>query len=692
VKRKSELGDCRDLVLGESVDHLHIRRKAVVTGFTEDLKQEIADDCRVITVSISEWETEEVMTNLKWKLQKRLSRPDYWLNKLKTIGANIELFGFGVGASVELDENPDYSDVRHYLQDVAKKTDERVVLFLDYHGGRPVDGFKWVPKLRPLPENAVLVTDGFQRCELDESEEFEIGRLSESQTIEYLQQVEDDLSREDAREIHHTHDGNPVAIKIALEEGTLRKPLTGEHLDQLWERVYEDKFTAAQYDLLEGSAHLVDLDSRDVAMVVEKTRGECREILHNLEKEGIVSKKKAGLFTTDQYVKRYFTTRISDSELSENHHESFATYAERWVESYESQMQELSDQDEDTDGSQFFSETVDHGYTDPDLYLAIHHLSKAHEQLDINTFVEELLALNANKSGVFSLGVLAQRFFFENPKEVMTELSESILGIDEEVKSEIFSGTLDIMFGFNLQGYVSELSKGWTGEIDTEQLQSYNMSDPDEKVETIQQKYIPESFQGLPPEVKSGVVRLVILVYTDTRTAREYYRQFGGTAEKYGLDEEPFCEFLDELANLIEVLSPEGVEGEPESDRIESGLGSLNNEIRSRVELRDQLEQNRSDAQQEFQEQIERIRSKPNEIVDQFITCGDKLAETSNKVFPYLWYAFGDKMFSEIVLNQKSGEIHGEYKYWLAKREEKEKKADESELVIGHDKIESVLE
>lgn len=389
-------------------------------------------------------------------------------------------------------------------------------------------------------------------------------------------------------------------------------------------------------------------------------------------------------------MKRYVTGKLSSGELSNNHRTSFRNYAEKWVDSYESKIQELRGIEDETEGNQFILDDVDYGFTDYNLYFAIYHLSKIHNELNIDTFIEELEGVDANNPGVFAFGIIAQRFFFEQPKEVISELSKSFLGIKEEVENEIFSGTFDILMNFNLTGYVHELARGWSGEITTNELSPSNMSDPDEVVRTLQQEIHSELYQSLPPQVKTAIARISVLAYTDSRKAREYYAQFGKTAENYGLEEDPFCEYLEELGELLDLLNPiVDATDEEGKDMVETNFESLERGIRDRIELQDYLEQNRSEAQREFQQRLEKIRNRPNEIVEQYLNCGERLSGTANSLFPYLWYAIGHKQFTSIVLGQKSAEVYGEYKYWYAKREDQEDNADESKLVISLEEIES---
>lgn len=241
----------------------------------------------MVSVDISEWEYNEVMNTIRWELQRELSWVRYRISRIIAFSGSA----LGVGSGAGWEKKPDYARAKKYIEDVSMKSDEAVVLFINYHGERPVGDFGWISKLGELPNNTTLVTEGYQRCERIESEEYEIGRLAEEQTIDYLTNNKG-FSEEEAKEIHHIHDGNPVGIELALDSEDVKKPLTGDDLENLWEEVYDDKLTAEERDLLYGGSHLIDLDYRDVAMTVGKTRGECRQILGQLENKGVVSRKK----------------------------------------------------------------------------------------------------------------------------------------------------------------------------------------------------------------------------------------------------------------------------------------------------------------------------------------------------------------------------------------------------------------
>lgn len=686
MNRNSELRECRNIVDEHSPGHLHIRRRAIVTGFVNDLQTELKD-YRTVTVDISEWKRDELMETLRNELQKELSRVKYYLSHARNFGGT--LFGFGANAGVE--SRPDYTRVTDYLQQVESKTDGHLIIFINHHGKGPVDGFGWIPKL-DIPENATIVTDGYTTCELANTVQFEIGRLTESRTVEYLTRLERDIGEEEAVKIHHIHDGNPVAIQIAAEEGSLREPLSGRALDRLWNEVYHDKVTADEFDLLTDSSHLIDLDRRAVTSVTEMRRGKVRDLLGRLESKGIVSDRGAGLFTTDQYVKRYTARELSGSEFSEQHRMSFHDHAERWVEGYESRVQEMRNSSETVDEA-VSAPDFDSGLTDPNLFLAIHHLSAIHSKLDKDTFIQELRDLDAETSGVFSFGMLAQRFFFEEPMDVLQDLSEEILGIDEDIENELFSGTLGVLFDFNVQRYMTELSKGWSSNsINTNEL-NINVSQPDNVVEKIQQGIDSDLYADLPPELKTAVTHFAVIPFTDTRTARGYYQRFGKTASKYGLEEEPFVQWLGEVELLINEMSPttETASEGNQQDPHEESFKSLNNEIRDRLELEEQLKENHSQSQEEFQQRLELIRDRPDEIAKQYVRCGEQLEEMDNCMFAYLWYAVGHEVFSKVVLGKENWKIYGAHSRLSGAREQYEKSRTEEELVVTKEEIDELF-
>lgn len=687
MKRAKKILECKRHLEEESVDHLHIRRKAIVTDFTTDLRSEL-DEYRIVSVDISEWEYSELMETLRHELQKELSLPKYYFSRIVSGTASL----LGVGGGVGIEAHPDYSRTTDYLKNVSEKSGRNIAIFINYHGSNQIGEFGWIPKL-DIPETATIVTTGYRKCGLRDSTQVDVGRLDVEQTVEYLTDQHPDLSEEEAMKIHHIHDGNPVAIQIATERGSLREPLTGDALRELWERVYDDKISGAELDLLTDSSHLIDLDQRDVASVTNKTRGEAKELLRQLEDKGVVSQEQSGLFTTDHYVKRYTSAQLTGEKLSEQHRMSFHDYVEKWVDSYESRMQEIqkTGDSEETAGS-ISPPDFDVGLTDPDLFLAIHHLSEIHDQMGRETFVEELADVDADTAGMFTFGLIAQRFFFENPKVVMQDLSEHLLGIEEDIGNELFSGTLSIFFGFDIQEFMSILAEGWSGDISTEPLKTRNVSNPGEAVKRIQQGIDAELYRNLPKEVKLAIARIIAMAIVDTRTAREYYNMFGKTAQNYGLDEDAFCSWLEEVEDLVDELNPETEDSESEgSDPHEESLEALNSVIRDRTDLRKLLEENQSQAQREFQQRMEKIRNKPDEVAEQYIQCGEQLAKTENNIFPFIWYSFGHKIFTKIVLGEQNWKIYGEYKQWSGAREEQERNLGEN-VTVPKNEIESMFD
>lgn len=688
MKREREIRECKELLSDESIAHLHIRRRAIVTGFTDDLLADL-DDFRVVSVSISEWDYDELMETLRDDLQKELSRLRYYYSKLTSVGAT--LFGFGASGGVET--RPDHTRVSDYLDDVARKTENKLVVYIDC----PVDSFGgefgWIPKL-DIPANAALVTDGFHGCDLDGSAEVEVGRLDENQTIEYLTETQNGISEEQAAEIHRIHDGNPVALEIAAEEGSLSEELTGEDLNRLWMDVYDDKITGDEFDLLTESSHLIDLDQRAVTSVTEMTRGRVKEVLEGLERKGVVSKKQSGLFTTDKYVKRYTATQLTGRKLAEQHRMSFKDHVERWVDAYDARMEKMQVSPiDDDDDDQFSPPDFETGLTDPDLYLAVYHLSEIYDDIDRDNFVEELDAIEADTSSLFAFGFLTQRFFFEEPREVLQDLAEAFLGIEEDLDKELFSGTMGVFIDFDVKQFIDALSDGWSADITTDAINTNNSSQPDKVVEKIQYGINSDFFQNLPSDVKVAVARFAALLVTDTRTAREYYSRFGKTAENYGLEEEAFKGWLKELEDLVDKLTPETeLDDEVRDDPYEEGYKSLNSEIRDRIELREYLEENHSQTQREFQHRMEKIRDRPDEIADQFIRCGEQLTETENPMFPFLWYSFGHEWFAKIILGGEHWDIYGKYREWAGAREEQEKNLSNEQIVVTKEDIESLWE
>mgnify|MGYP006281216533 FL=1 len=112
MKREEDLEACRELLSDESIDHLHIRKKAIVTGFTDNLITEL-DGYRIVTVDISEWEYDELMETLRYELQKELSLLKYWVSRAKSLGVSLPIIGGGGSGGVE--SRPNYSRTTDYL-------------------------------------------------------------------------------------------------------------------------------------------------------------------------------------------------------------------------------------------------------------------------------------------------------------------------------------------------------------------------------------------------------------------------------------------------------------------------------------------------------------------------------------------------------------------------------------------------
>jgi hypothetical protein len=184
----------------------------------------------------------------------------------------------------------------------------------------------------------------------------------------------------------------------------------------------------------------------------------------------------------------------------------------------------------------------------------------------------------------------------------------------------------------------------------------------------------------------------MVIPSTDTRRAREYYTRFGKTAMNYGLEEEHFCDWLDSLEDLADVLNPEiDTDGDDATDPHTESIESLPSPVRNRLDLKEQLEEHRSQAQQEFRQRIEEIRSRPDRVAEQYIECGQHLEEMENTFFAYLWYAVGNNLFSKIVLGDEHREILIKHYNLKGKRSQQEEEWDEEDIVLTSDEVEDIL-
>lgn len=686
MKREGDIRECKRILEDDQPDHLHIRRRVIVSGFLDNLKSSV-DDFRTVSADISEWERAEIMGTLRNELQKEQAWFKYQIGRIKSFGVTIA----GFGASKGTEKSPDYDRASNYLRDIAINSSTGVLVFIDYYGRRPVDNFGWIAKL-DIPDNTTIVTDGFTDCDLEESEQFDIGRLDIQQTVDYLTGLKPEISEKEATEIHQVHDGNPVAIEMAAKRGSLRQPLSGDALNQLWEGVYDDAIGSDGYNLLIQSSELIDLNQRTVAAVTQFNRGQVKEILHNLEQKGVVSEKQSGLFTTDAYVKRYASQQLSRKELSDQHQLSFRHHVELWADNYRSRMERLQDfSGEGEDDPQISPPDFDAGMEDLNFFLAVSHLQNINSEVDRETFIHQIQQIDADPAALFTFGMLAQKFFFNDPYDVLQDLSKTLLDINEDIQNELFSGTIGVLFQFDVREFLTQLANGWSGDITTEQFETGNLSQPDEAVESIQGVLNSEMPTDLPHNVKLAIAQLTLLPLVDTRTARQYYDRFGKIANKYGLEEKPFCDWAEELRVLLDELYVDEAQEdeEPQEDPHEEQFETLDREIRDRLQLQEALKHHQSQAQEQFQRNIELIRDHPEDVANQYIKCGDQLERMENTVFAYLWYAVGHHMFSKILLGGSNRAIFGKYKELGGRRQEREKEIPDEEIVIEKERIDT---
>lgn len=689
MKRTRDIQQCRELLADEDIDHVHIRKLAMAKGFVDDLHINLEQDHTVVTVDISQWEYDELMESLYWELRRALPRRNRvvrWFKRLE-----ITLRAKWVHVTPSDIEKPDYSKVRTHLNEVASSTDGDLIILVTHNGEKPVDNFSWVPKLGELPKNATLVTQGFQHCDLDNTKQLNIGRLDEEDTVEYLT-GEMDMNEKEALKTHAVHNGHPVAIEMALESGRPQKPLSEEDLEKLWFKVYENQISEEELHLLRNASHLIDLDYRDVALTVDKNASECRNILRSLENKGIVSQRDSKRFAADRYVKRHVRAQVRDPKLADHHRTSFKHYGDRWVNKHESLMRDTDHRLGGTRDDKHRTITTELNVADIDLFLAVHHLAEAEETTTIEEFISEIERLDGDNASIFMFGVYAQRFFFDDPVDVIKGLSDALLDIEDE-SDDFMSDTLDILVGTSIREYISVLSKGWSGGGGTAEFDTDLWGEPEKQLTTLQDQIDIDFYQSLPPEVQIALVRIIALPKLPSRVASNQLQLTGRTAERNGLKEGAFCAWADEVETLLDMLDPE-IEVDDEDgdqDHIEVRYESLDAAVQDRIELEARLEEHRSEAQQNFQQRLDSLRDERDEIADQYIKCGEALAETPNPVFPYIWFAFGHKMFADIVLGGKHIDLKSKYTYYLAKREDHENGLSDEEVVVPMDRVESKL-
>lgn len=134
--------------LQDRAPHLHFRREAIVTGFIDTFRSELkqSDHYTIVSVDVSNWGDEQFMKTLRYELQEELSWLRGKLSKIWNGGITVGAYGFSLEGRLGKEAPPDYSRVNEYLEDVTNDVSGHLVVFIDYHGDRPVDGFSWIPK------------------------------------------------------------------------------------------------------------------------------------------------------------------------------------------------------------------------------------------------------------------------------------------------------------------------------------------------------------------------------------------------------------------------------------------------------------------------------------------------------------------------------------------------------------------
>ena len=86
MKRQEEVNSCISLIEDETVDHIHIRKKAIVSDFIDELQREMENDSiTVVSSDVAEWDTDEIMETIGWDLQKELSTVKYYFSRIKSL-------------------------------------------------------------------------------------------------------------------------------------------------------------------------------------------------------------------------------------------------------------------------------------------------------------------------------------------------------------------------------------------------------------------------------------------------------------------------------------------------------------------------------------------------------------------------------------------------------------------------------
>ena len=695
--RTEKLETCEEAIAGDC-SHLHISKEAVVQYFVSNLRERLKDDSRhtIIDVNISEISREHILKKLHHEIKSEYSLWEEFKGSVNPIQATSAILkqvpmvgplGSALGAvSSDDDSEPLYKKVQQDFKELGDR--KSVVIVINNRSAAILDEFAWITEI-DVPSNATIVTHGYGSCrgEVEQQKQVKIGRLSEAHTEQLIKSEFDGKVNQPISAIHTVHDGNPYAITRAVTTGN---PTSKIDAEEVWREVYNDKVTPEEDQVLLDSIHLVDLHPNEISKTSDNLSVmKVRKNLNSLQKKGVIVRSDSKVYSTGKYLRRYYRQRLESHEKEKRHKEALRYYIEKWSREQQSRVE--------TESEEGFQEVGNDPEVTQYLYLALHHLHSINPNMNRGGFKKIFTSLASAESNfedadlkrgdLFTFGLFAQRLVYDDAKEAISDLSEVIFGGSTSVEGVLAEGILSTMLEDHLSDILAELSRGWSDtEIRTGDFGVKAGFDRTEMFSRLSSYFGSDLLDELPTDVRNSALMLASLLYLDDEEGRGAYRQFGKKLEENGLEEDPFCGFMHELSDIVDMC--ENQTDGSDSRNILEEFEDVDENIRTRTELVEALEKKKTESQEKFDNLILNMKDRKSKVNGKLLSAGDHLENASNPVFAYSWYLIANRI-SEGLFDGTNREL---YRLQIEHYKEREFWERENEPTVPVEELREILE
>jgi len=666
----------------DMAEHIHISKDAVVQEFIDNLKSSISEknNFKLIEVTFSKNDRVHIFEKLAFEIQSERSL----LNTLKSPSNPLLLFAvvFDAIPSLQLGQSiralsrsyGDRTDASHARVNdamVELDTDSEYIIFLHNHSGNLIEHYGWVHELN-IPNNCTIVTHGYATIDAgsDDQEQIEVGRLDFKQTKQLVRSRLPNLNDQSIQEVYEAHSGNPFAIQQSIEYG---EPTAIVPVEDVWGEVYESKVSPREDQLLQISAHFIDLHPSEISRISNSfSMADVKKILSSLEKKGVIIRSESGTFSTGKYLQKHYLESIGADELENKHKSAFKYYLSRWARLHNREMAQR-----EAEGITNYEESEQ---TKQFLYLSLFHFYNIDKNMSKSKFKRIFSEIagsedhwEANQSvkpgNLFSFGVFAQRFVYNDAKKAMGDITEIIFGTTLTPEEALFEGLAASLAEDSLENILRELSKGWSDQdLRLGDIGSKSGYDRKNMFRKLHEKLDSKFLDALPASVRNVAIQFVLILALDHKQGREAYQNIGKTAEEHGLDEESFTDFTTQLLELFRLIKLDDFK---ETDRsLIDEFDSVDQSVRSRTEIASVLKQETQGEQKRFDNMLISLKNRQERIIQQIDQTGEALTGCENPIFPYAWYTIADEISRELFdsrsidLYTKRVEQYKEREFW----------------------------